>query len=83
MDLPSDGSQDRLIEAVVAANPRTVVVNQSGTPVSMPWVNKVPAIIQGWYQGQESGNALADVLFGTANPSGKLPVSLDPAGTTD
>lgn len=75
MDLPSDGSQDRLIEAVVAANPRTVVVNQSGTPVGMPWVNKVPAIIQGWYQGQEAGNALADVLFGAANPSGKLPVS--------
>lgn len=74
MDLPSDGSQDRLIEAVVAANPRTVVVNQSGTPVSMPWVDRVPAIIQGWYQGQEAGNALADVLFGTANPSGKLPV---------
>ncbi|KAH7375243.1 glycosyl hydrolase family 3 N terminal domain-containing protein [Plectosphaerella cucumerina] len=73
MDLPSDGSQDRLIEAVVAANPRTVVVNQSGTPVTMPWVDRVPAIIQGWYQGQEAGNALADVLFGFKNPSGKLP----------
>jgi beta-glucosidase len=75
MDLPSDGSQDRLIEAVVKANPCTVVVNQSGTPVSMPWVDRVPAIIQGWYQGQEAGNALADVLFGLKNPSGKLPVS--------
>lgn len=75
MDLPSDGSQDRLIEAIVAANPRTIVVNQSGTPVGMPWVDRVPAIIQGWYQGQEAGNALADVLFGTVNPSGKLPVS--------
>ncbi|CAI4218769.1 unnamed protein product [Parascedosporium putredinis] len=73
MDLPVEGGQDRLIEAVVAANPRTVVVNQSGTPVTMPWVNKVPAIIQGWYQGQEAGNALADVLFGIQNPSGKLP----------
>jgi len=75
MDLPSDGSQDRLIEAVVAANPRTVVVNQSGTPVTMPWADRVPAIIQGWYQGQEAGNALAEVLFGLKSPSGKLPVS--------
>lgn len=73
MDLPSDGSQDRLIAAVVEANPNTVVVNQSGTPVSMPWVDEVPAILQAWYQGQEAGNALADVLFGVRNPSGKLP----------
>jgi beta-glucosidase len=73
MDLPSDGSQDRLIEAVVKANPRTVVVNQSGSPVAMPWADSVPAILQAWYQGQEAGNALADVLFGFKNPSGKLP----------
>jgi beta-glucosidase len=76
MDLPVDGSQDRLIEAVVKANPRTIVVNQSGSPVHMPWAERVPAIIQGWYQGQEAGNALADVLFGIASPSGKLPVCL-------
>lgn len=75
MDLPSDGSQDRLVEAVVKANPRTVVVNQSGSPVTMPWADKVPTILQAWYQGQEAGNALADVLFGISNPSGKLPVS--------
>jgi beta-glucosidase len=75
MDLPSDGSQDRLIEAVVKANPRTVVVNQSGSPVSMPWADQVPAIIQAWYQGQEAGNALADVLFGFKSPSGKLPTT--------
>lgn len=75
MDLPSDGSQDRLIEAVLKANPKTIVVNQSGSPVTMPWADRVPAIIQGWYQGQEAGNALADVLFGLRNPSGKLPVS--------
>jgi len=74
MDLPRDGSQDRLIEAVLEANPRTVVVNQSGSPVSMPWADRAPAIIQGWYQGQEAGNALADVLFGFKSPSGKLPV---------
>lgn len=75
MDLPVDGSQDRLIEAVARVNHRTIVVNQSGSPVHMPWVDQVPAIIQAWYQGQEAGNALADVLFGLQNPSGKLPVS--------
>ena len=75
MDLPKDGSQDRLVEAVLRANPHTVVVNQSGSPVTMPWADRVPAIIQAWYQGQEAGNALADVLFGLQNPSGKLPVS--------
>ncbi|OIW26177.1 glycoside hydrolase family 3 protein [Coniochaeta ligniaria NRRL 30616] len=73
MDLPSDGSQDRLVEAVARANPRTVVVNQSGSPVAMPWAARVPAILQAWYQGQEAGNALADVLFGERSPSGKLP----------
>ncbi|PGH18176.1 hypothetical protein AJ80_04563 [Polytolypa hystricis UAMH7299] len=75
MDLPKDGSQDRLISAVVKANPNTIVVNQSGTPVTMPWADEVPAIIQAWYQGQEAGNALADVLLGYANPSGKLPTT--------
>jgi len=75
MDLPKDGSQDRLVEAVLAANPRTVVVNQSGTPVSMRWAHKAPAILQAWYQGQEAGNALADVLLGNASPSGKLPTT--------
>lgn len=75
MDLPKDGSQDRLIEAVLKANPRTVVVNQSGTPVTMPWANHTPAILQAWYQGQEAGHALADVLLGNASPSGKLPTT--------
>ncbi|KPM39121.1 hypothetical protein AK830_g7444 [Neonectria ditissima] len=60
--------------AVVTPNPRTIVVNQSGSPVHMPWADQVPVIIQGWYQGQEAGNAIADVLFGIQNPSGKLPV---------
>ncbi|PSR80397.1 glycoside hydrolase superfamily [Coniella lustricola] len=73
MHLPSAGSQDRLVEAVLQANARTVVVNQSGSAVTMPWADRVPAIIQAWYQGQEAGNALADVLFGLRNPSGKLP----------
>lgn len=75
MDLPKDGSQDRLVEAVLKANPNTIVVVQGGSPVTMPWADKVPTILQAWYQGQEAGNALADVLFGLANPSGKLPVS--------
>jgi beta-glucosidase len=75
MELPKDGSQDRLVEAIVAANPNTVVVNQSGSPVAMPWVDKAPSILQAWYQGQEAGNALADVLFGKQSPSGKLPTT--------
>jgi beta-glucosidase len=75
MDLPKDGSQDRLVEAVLEANPRTVVINQSGNPVKMPWADKVPTIMQAWYQGQEAGNALADVIFGFQSPSGKLPTT--------
>jgi beta-glucosidase len=75
MDLPKEGSQDRLVEAVFEANPNMVVVNQSGSPVAMPWADKVPAILQAWYQGQEAGNALADVLFGKQSPSGKLPTT--------
>lgn len=75
MDLPRDGSQDRLVSAVAQANRNTIVVNQSGTPVTMPWADEVPAIMQAWYQGQEAGNALADVLLGHANPGGKLPTT--------
>jgi len=75
MDLPKNGSQDLLIEEVLKANPNTIVVNQSGSPITMPWADRVPAILQAWYQGQEAGNALADVLFGFKNPSGKLPTT--------
>jgi beta-glucosidase len=71
MDLP--GEQNELITAVLAANPRTIVVLNTGSPVSMPWVNDAPAILQTWYPGQEAGNALADVLFGESDPSGRLP----------
>ena len=70
-DLPY--GQNELIEALVAANPRLVYVNISGNAVAMPWADKVPAILQGWFLGSEAGNAIADVLFGDANPSGKLP----------
>ena len=65
--------QDAVIEALAAANPRTIVVNVSGNAVAMPWVKKVPAIVQAWFLGSEAGNSIADVLFGRANPSGKLP----------
>lgn len=67
--------QDRVIEALYEANPRLAVMNLTGNAYSMPWVNKVPAIVQGWYIGSEAGNAIADVLFGDVNPSGKLPMT--------
>jgi beta-glucosidase len=74
MNLP--GLQDELIQAVSRANPRTVVVLFSGTPNRMTsWVNQVPAVVQAWYPGMEGGNALAEVLLGDINPSGKLPVT--------
>ncbi|KAH7375385.1 beta-glucosidase [Plectosphaerella cucumerina] len=73
MDLP--GHLDELISAVGKANPNTVVVNQSGTPVTMPWIDDVAGLVQAWYGGNETGNAIADVLFGDVNPSGKLSLS--------
>ena len=73
MNLP--GHSDQLISAVAKANPNTVVVIQSGTPVRMPWINEVSALMQAWYGGNECGNGIADVLFGDVNPSGKLPLS--------
>ncbi len=75
MDLPA--GQDELIAAVEKANPRTVVVLNTGDPVTMTkWLDTTPALLDMWYGGQEGGNALAAILFGDANPSGKLPVSL-------
>ena len=65
--------QDQLVEALVKANPRLVFVNISGNAVAMPWMAKVPAIVQGWFIGSEAGEALASVLSGDVNPSGKLP----------
>lgn len=73
MDLPPHS--DELISRVCAANPNTVVVIQSGTPVTMPWLSQCNALLQAWYGGNETGNAIADVLFGEVNPSGKLPLS--------
>jgi beta-glucosidase len=66
-------AQDRLIEALVAANKNLVYVNISGNGVAMPWLDKVPAVVQGWFVGSEAGEAIASVLFGDVNPSGKLP----------
>ena len=66
---------DALITAVSKANPSTVVVVQSGTPVAMPWIASVNALIHAWYGGNETGNAIADILFGNVNPSAKLPLS--------
>ena len=65
--------QDALVEALAAVNKNVVYVNISGNAVAMPWMNKVPAILQGWFIGSEAGHALADVLSGDVNPSGKLP----------
>jgi beta-glucosidase len=71
MELP--GLQNELIERVAAANPRAIVVLQTGGPITMPWLDRVAGVLQAWYPGQECGNAIADVLFGAVNPSGKLP----------
>ena len=65
--------QDAVIEALAAATDRLIVVNISGNAVAMPWAGEVPSILQGWYIGSEAGHAIADVLSGDVNPSGKLP----------
>ena len=72
-DLALPGRQDELVAAVAQANPRTVVVLQSGGPVAMPWLDVVPAVLQAWFPGQEAGHAIADVLRGNAEPGGRLP----------
>jgi len=66
------GNTDQLIEATVAANPHTIVVLDTGSPISMPWLSKVPAVLEAWYPGQADGSAIAAILFGDANPSGHL-----------
>jgi beta-glucosidase len=70
MDLP--GRQDALIRAVVAANPKTVVVLNAGSPVAMPWIAETAAVVEAYYPGLEAGHAIANVLLGDVNPSGKL-----------
>ena len=73
IDLPAD--QNTLISAVAAANPNTIVVLNTGSAVTMPWLGQVKGVLEAWYPGQEAGHAIAALLFGDANPSGKLPVT--------
>jgi beta-glucosidase len=68
-------NQDALISAVAAANPNTVVVLATSGPVTMPWIDSVPSVLEAWYAGQAQGRAVASVLYGDVNPSGKLPVT--------
>jgi beta-glucosidase len=72
-DMELVGEQAALIERVAAANKNTVVILNTGSPITMPWLDQVAAVVQAWYPGQECGNAIADVLFGDVTPSGKLP----------
>lgn len=73
MDLPP--GVPNLVEAILAVAPTTIVVTQSGTPVSMPWASSASTLLHTWYGGSEYGNGLADVIFGRQNPSGKLPIT--------
>ena len=73
IDLPNN--QNQLISAVAAANPHTIVVLNTGSAVTMPWLSSVAGVLESWYPGQEDGNAIAALLFGDVNPSGKLPVT--------
>ena len=66
-------AQDKVIGALAEANPNLAVVIVSGNAVAMPWIDRVPAVLEAWFSGSEAGNALADVVFGAVNPSGKLP----------
>lgn len=74
-DLRLPGHQDELVRRVAAANPRTVVVVNTGSPVEMPWRDDVAAVLLGWFPGQEAGHALADVLLGAEEPGGRLPTT--------
>ncbi len=74
-DLALPGHQDALVQAVTAANPRTVVVLNAGSPVQMPWRDQAAAVLLTWFPGQEGGAGLADMLFGHAEPRGRLPTT--------
>jgi beta-glucosidase len=74
-DLSLPGAQDRLVAEVAAAQPNTVVVMVAGSAVEMPWLDRTDAVLQAWYGGQEVGSAVADVVFGRADPGGRLPVT--------
>jgi len=72
-DMKLSGQQNELVEAVLAANPRTIVVLNNGAPLELPWAGRAPAVLEGWLAGEEGPEALAGILLGTVNPSGKLP----------
>jgi len=74
-DLSLPDGQDALIAAVVEANPNTIVVLETGNPVAMPWLDKTAAVLEAWYPGARGGEAIAAVLFGKVNPSGRLPIT--------
>ena len=85
MDLPNlslPDNQDALIAAVAAANPKTIVVLETGTAVTMPWIDKVAGVLEAWYAGSKGADAVANVLFGEVNPSAKLPMTF-PLSTND
>src|SRR6185312_12971520 len=73
--LDLSAADETMISDVAAANPNTIVVINSGSPVVMPWLNSVAGVFENWYGGQETGAAVASLIFGTVNPSGKLPVT--------
>jgi beta-glucosidase len=75
LNLANPSNQNELVAAVAAVNPHTVVVLENGNPVLMPWKDKVAAIVEAWYPGEGGGRAIANVLFGKINPSGKLPLT--------
>lgn len=74
-DLSLPNGQDALIDAVAAANPKTIVVLETGSAVTMPWLDKVGAVVEAWYPGQRGGDAIADILYGKVDPSGHLPIT--------
>jgi beta-glucosidase len=74
-DLSLPGGQDDLIAAVAAANPRTIVVLETGGPVLMPWLGRTAAVLEAWYPGIRGADAIADILFGDVNPGGRLPIT--------
>ena len=85
-DLQLPGRQNELVEAIATANPNTIVVVNSGSPVELPWKDKVAAVLLSWFPGEEFGNALADVIFGLEEPGGRLPTtwgSLEQAPVTN
>ncbi len=71
------GNQEELVEAVMAANPKTIVVEMNAGPLAVPWIkDNVPSVLEAWWAGEEGGNAIADVIFGNVNPGGKLPLTV-------